>query len=506
MAFLGSGEAGLHEGEGGDGRRNIHLVSAGHLRRKVYAAGGVSPRSARGCPERGAEADPASKKRRGAMGSGDSNPLVPGNLYTSRKGAAALKSEDPAGQAGQAGAPSGGDQQHAELRRSFHEGRTAGSRLLAPAIFEQPIVMHSPQFYAISTAGGITSCGLTHTLVTPLDVIKCNMQTDPSKYRSIPSAFGTIFREQGMPGLIRGWFPTMLGYAAQGACKFGFYEFFKKQFADLAGPDAAHRYGTLLFLASSASAEFIADIALSPMEAVKVAVQTRSSYGIGLSDGFPRFVKENGYGGLFKGLTSLWARQIPYTMMKFACFERTVQLLYATVVPKPQYECTKPEKLGVSFAAGYIAGVFCAVVSHPADNLVSKLNADSRNTIGSVFREMGLTGLIFRGLPMRILMVGTLTGAQWGIYDSFKVATGALDNEIVMAPALQRFSCQMSIPSNSLMLLQGCPQLAEGGSRRRNGEKIDCDCNNVVIKMKKTAYECMLGIQTLTAKAEEVGD
>ena len=44
--------------------------------------------------------------------------------------------------------------------------------------------------------------------------------------------------------------------------------------------------------------------------------------------------------------------------------------LYEHVVPKPKDECTKGEQLGVSFAAGYIAGVFCAVVSHPADNLV----------------------------------------------------------------------------------------------------------------------------------------
>ncbi len=52
-----------------------------------------------------------------------------------------------------------------------------------------------------------------------------------------------------------------------------------------------------------------------------------------------------------------------------------MQALYKYVVPKPKSECTKQEQLGVSFAAGYIAGVFCAVVSHPADNLVSKLNA-----------------------------------------------------------------------------------------------------------------------------------
>ena len=47
-------------------------------------------------------------------------------------------------------------------------------------------------------------------------------------------------------------------------------------------------------------------------------------------------------------------RQIPYTMMKFACFERTVELLYKHVVPKPRSECTKREQLMVTFMAGYI--------------------------------------------------------------------------------------------------------------------------------------------------------
>ena len=59
---------------------------------------------------------------------------------------------------------------------------------------------------------------------------------------------------------------------------------------------------------------------------------------------------------LFKPLSPLWGRQIPYTMMKFAAFENVVNTLYATVVPKPKAECSKTEQLGVSFAAGYIAG------------------------------------------------------------------------------------------------------------------------------------------------------
>lgn len=38
------------------------------------------------------------------------------------------------------------------------------------------IEMYSPAFYAACTFGGILSCGLTHMAVTPLDLVKCNMQ------------------------------------------------------------------------------------------------------------------------------------------------------------------------------------------------------------------------------------------------------------------------------------------------------------------------------------------
>lgn len=61
---------------------------------------------------------------------------------------------------------------------------------------------------------------------------------------------------------------------AQGAFKYGGYEFFKKFYSDLAGEEMAYRYKTWLYLTASASAEFIADVALCPFEAVKVRMQT----------------------------------------------------------------------------------------------------------------------------------------------------------------------------------------------------------------------------------------
>ncbi|CAI5505849.1 unnamed protein product [Closterium sp. Naga37s-1] len=303
---------------------------------------------------------------------------------------------------------------------------SAGSRFFVPAAAEVKgkIAMHSPQFYAACTAGGILSCGLTHMAVTPLDLVKCNMQIDPAKYKSISSGFGVLYSEQGFRGFFRGWAPTLIGYSAQGACKFGFYEYFKKLYSDLAGPEFSDKYRTLIYLAGSASAEVIADLALCPFEAVKVRVQTQPGFARGLLDGWPKYVAAEGYGGLYKGLGPLWGRQIPYTMMKFACFEKTVEALYKYVVPYPKDECSKRTQLGVSFAAGYIAGVFCAVVSHPADNLVSFLNNAKGATVAQAVEKMGIVALCTRGLPLRIVMVGTLTGLQWGIYDAFKVSVG----------------------------------------------------------------------------------
>ncbi|KAK7852837.1 mitochondrial phosphate carrier protein 3 [Quercus suber] len=258
------------------------------------------------------------------------------------------------------------------------------------------IEMYSAAYFAACGVSGGLSTGPTHMAVTPLDLVKCNMQIDPAKYKSISSGFGVLYKDQGFRGFFRGWVPTLLGYSAQGACKYGFYEFFKYYYSDLAGPENAAKYKTLIYLAGSASAEVIADVALCPFEAVKVRVQTQPGFARGLSDGLPKFVKSEGYGG--------YANQC-YTREWFLSGDVRFHL-------------------GVSFAGGYAAGVFCALVSHPADNLVSFLNNAKGATVSDAVNKLGVMGLFTRGLPLRIVMIGTLTGAQWGLYDSCKVLLG----------------------------------------------------------------------------------
>jgi solute carrier family 25 phosphate transporter 3 len=279
----------------------------------------------------------------------------------------------------------------------------------------------SLKYYALCGLGGAISCGVTHTAVVPLDLVKCRLQVDPDKYKNIINGFKVTLKEDGVRGLAKGWAPTFIGYSMQGLCKFGFYEVFKILYSGMLGEENTYLWRTSLYLAASASAEFFADIALSPMEAVKVRIQTMPGFANTLRAGVPIIYAQEGLNGFYKSLVPLWMRQIPYTMMKFACFERTVELLYKHVVPKPRLECTKGEQLIVTFTAGYIAGVFCAIVSHPADTVVSKLNQAKGSSAGDIVRKLGFGGL-WKGLVARIIMIGTLTAAQWFIYDGVKVA------------------------------------------------------------------------------------
>lgn len=118
----------------------------------------------------------------------------------------------------------------ADQRQSqFADGlATTAPKIVAASAAEGGIKMYSNEFFYACALGGMISCGGTHTMVTPLDVVKCNMQTNPAKYTGIGAGFSTVVKEQGAAGLFRGWAPTLLGYSAQGACKFGLYEFFKK--------------------------------------------------------------------------------------------------------------------------------------------------------------------------------------------------------------------------------------------------------------------------------------
>ena len=99
--------------------------------------------------------------------------------------------------------------------------------------------------------------------------------------------------------------------------------------------------------------------------------------------------------GFYKGLSPLWARQVPYTIVKFVFFEKTVEAFYKYIFnSKDRFDYSKFTQLSITFASGYIAGIICAIVSHPADTMVSKLNnikteGSTMDNVKKIYSEIG---------------------------------------------------------------------------------------------------------------------
>ena len=264
-------------------------------------------------------------------------------------------------------------------------------------------VPHTTSYYTTCMVGGALACGLTHTAVTPLDVVKCNMQVDPAKYKNLMGGFRTVVAEDGAGALVKGITPTFIGYHMQGMFKFGLNEIFKDQYANLVGQENALKYRALVWASASASAEFFADIALCPMEMVKVKVQTaaRGTFPTAFAPAVTHMWSNRASMSYpFGSLVPLWSRQIPYTVVKFVGFEFTVENFYRYIFTNPKDSYSKATQLGVTFASGYIAGVFSAVVSQPADNLVSQMGKPENKgkSFGQMAKEQGVRNLFMRGL------------------------------------------------------------------------------------------------------------
>ena len=121
--------------------------------------------------------------------------------------------------------------------------------------------------------------------------------------------FRQVIAKEGAGALLTGVGPTFAGYFLQGAFKFGGYEFFKQQSITLFGYDNAKNNRTAVYLASSACAEFFADIALCPLEATRIRLVSEPTYANGLIGGFTKMARTEGIGAFYSGFGPILFKQ-----------------------------------------------------------------------------------------------------------------------------------------------------------------------------------------------------
>lgn len=110
-------------------------------------------------------------------------------------------------------------------------------------------------------------------------------------------------------------------------------------------------------------------------------------------------------------------------MAKFVVYEKVAETIYKRV---DKSTASGPMQTGINLGSGLIAGFAAAIVSQPADTMLSKINKTkglpgegTTSRLIKIAKELGLRGS-YTGIGARLFMVGTLTAGQFAIYGDIK--------------------------------------------------------------------------------------
>jgi len=133
---------------------------------------------------------------------------------------------------------------------------------------------------------------------------------------------------------------------------------------------------------------------------------------------------------MYAGFLPIICKQIPYAIGQFTVNEFCHEAANRAMSEETKRNLSRTSKFGISLGSGVIAGFAAAVLSHPADTLLSQINkghgpeGSMISRLTSLAKQAGFKGL-FAGLGPRMIMTAGLVSGQFLIYGAIKDALGA---------------------------------------------------------------------------------
>lgn len=300
-------------------------------------------------------------------------------------------------------------------------GSDYGPRGRAP--IERDMQLGLASYLRFGLSGGICVGGV-HLALTPLDVVKTKSQVDPIKYPNIQSSLALILAEEGPSTLFTGWLPTLLGNFIAGGTLYGVTEFLRRSLTEGAGVDAVSLEIPIILVAAAIASSLNACL-ICPFEAVRIRTVAQPEYGANSIDVLTRMVNEEGVDSLVNAIPVFLAKNIPYAMVKFLVFDLSSEKLYE-LFPAAQEELKL--SLLVSLVAGVLGGVAAAIISNPADTVISELKK-AKSDISPIeaannMIERAGPQAFFVGLPLRMVFYSLNVSMTFVVYDFVKFLMG----------------------------------------------------------------------------------
>ncbi|MCJ1327581.1 hypothetical protein MMC10_004252 [Thelotrema lepadinum] len=183
---------------------------------------------------------------------------------------------------------------------------------------------------------GAASGGFTSLLLTPIELVKCQLQTEPGHSLTRPknplSVIASVFRHHGLMGFWRGQLGTLIRETGGSAAWFGSYEgvtsFFRtRQIQHSASIGTSDPLPILQQLLAGASAGISYNFLFYPADTIKSRMQTEEvAYSV--KGRKPTFLevgralwRQQGLKGMYRGCGITVARSAPSSAFIFAIYE-----------------------------------------------------------------------------------------------------------------------------------------------------------------------------------------
>lgn len=300
-------------------------------------------------------------------------------------------------------------------------GSEYGPRGRAP--IERDLKLGLASYLRFGLSGAICASGV-HLALTPIDVVKTKGQVDPVKYPNIRSSLSTIWNEEGPSTLFTGWLPTYLGNFAGGGALYLATEYIRRTLSEAAGVEAISLEVPIILFAAAIAASLNACL-ICPFEAVRIRTVAQPEYGTNSVLVLKRMLNEEGFGSLVNAIPVFLARNIPYAMTKFLVFDLSSEKLYG-LYPATQEDLKL--SLLVSLVCGIFAGIAAAIVSNPADTVISELKKNKSDispleAANNMIERAGPPAF-FNGLPLRMAFYSLNVSMTFVVYDFVKFLLG----------------------------------------------------------------------------------
>lgn len=271
---------------------------------------------------------------------------------------------------------------------------------------------------------GAVCCSAVHLALTPIDVVKTKLQTDPAKYPGIIYSFKKVLRDGGPSSFFTGWAPTFIGFFVWGGFSYTMTELLRRYLTTAAGPEAGNLEVPIILLASGISALF-GSFVICPFEAVRIRSVAQPDFAPRIDGVLTRMVAEEGISSLFSAVPAFMLKEIPFAMAKFTVFDISTAWMYDAF---PAAREDLQLSLLVSLLGGTLGGTSAALVSNPADATISEMKK-AKSDMGpaeafqKIFARNGIPAL-FAGWQLRMLFYALLVSLQFLVYDAVRFALG----------------------------------------------------------------------------------